>query len=328
VVSQDIDAPAAASAGELLPVAQPLHVQALALAFLAGLALSFQAYVNGHLATSVGSPRLAGFISVLVGFCLMLLVVTTTGALRRAAVPIRAGARPRWWHLVMCANSAFVITVMAAAAPKVGVALLTVAVVCGQIGGGVIVDGFGLSPAGRRPLTVARGLAIVVAVGAVVIGTLGKKHGLHLGLLVLAVLAGVTIGLHQGALGHLARLTGEPFVAAATTFTIGSVVSLVVWLAIDGPTAPLGWSAPPIDWLGGLAGAVVVVSMARVVATLGVLRLALVVVAGQSVGALVLDLVSPAIDESVTAATVVSAALTLAAVAVSGMTIGRARSVA
>jgi transporter family-2 protein len=300
-------------------------VQALMLGFGAGGALSLQAFVNGRLATSVGSPQLAGFISLLVAFTAMLVLITTTGALRRAAFRVRAGARPRWWHLVMCANGALVITVMAEAAPKVGVAMLTVALVCGQITGGLIVDGFGLSPAGRRPLSAARGLGVAIAITAVGIGALGTKHGLHLDLLALAILAGVSIGLHQGALGHIARLTREPLVAAATTFTIGCSVALPVWLVVDGGTAPLGWSAPPIEWIGGLAGAVVVVSMARAVATLGVLRLALVVVAGQSVGALVLDLVSPALGETVTVRTFASAGLTLVAVAVSGMTLSRLR---
>jgi transporter family-2 protein len=321
-----IDAPAAAR-----PVStrRPVHPHALALAFVAGAALSLQAFVNGRLATSVGSPRLAGFISLLVGFTAMLLLITTTGALRRAAARVRAGARPRAWHLLMCANGALVITVMAEAAPRVGVALLTVAVVCGQIAGGVIVDGFGLSPAGRRPLTAERVLGIALAVGAVVLSALGTSHGLHVDLLALAVLAGISIGLHQGALGHIAQLTREPLVAAMVTFTIGGVVSAAVWLAVDGGTAPLGWSAPAIDWIGGLAGAVTVVSMARAVAVLGVLRLALVVVAGQSVGALALDLAAPAIGESVTARTVAGAALTLVAVGVSGMTLGmRVRRVA
>ena len=122
-----IETPAAAGRiAEPLALGRPLHLHALAIAFVAGAALSLQAFVNGRLGTSVGSPRLAGFISLLVGFSTMLVLITTTGALQRAAVRIRAGARPRWWHLVLCANSALVITVMAEAAPKVGVALLTV----------------------------------------------------------------------------------------------------------------------------------------------------------------------------------------------------------
>ncbi len=57
---------------------------------------------------------------------------------------------------------------------------------------------------------------------------------------------------------------------------------------------------------------------ALVVPVIGVLRLTLAAVAGQSAGALVLDVVSPAPGEAVTVGTVVGVALALAAVAVSG----------
>jgi uncharacterized membrane protein YdcZ (DUF606 family) len=54
------------------------------------------------------------------------------------------------------------------------------------------------------------------------------------------------------------------------------------------------------------------------VRTLGVLRLMLVSVAGQSAGALVIDLLAPVRGESVGVATVVGLVLTVVAVFVSG----------
>jgi transporter family-2 protein len=51
---------------------------------------------------------------------------------------------------------------------------------------------------------------------------------------------------------------------------------------------------------------------------LGVLRLGLAIIAGQLVGALVLDLALPVHDEDVGPVTVLGVALTLVAVAVSG----------
>jgi uncharacterized membrane protein YdcZ (DUF606 family) len=60
------------------------------------------------------------------------------------------------------------------------------------------------------------------------------------------------------------------------------------------------------------------------VRSLGVLRLMLVIVAGQSAGALLVDLAWPAGGESVTPGTVVGVALTLVAVAVSGRAGARA----
>jgi transporter family-2 protein len=159
----------------------------------------------------------------------------------------------------------------------------------------------------------------------VTISALGTDRDLHLGLLALAMLAGASISLHQAAIGHISDATGDPVVASGITFAISGLVAVVAWLAVDHGTAPLGWSAPPLEFIGGLMGVVVVVSIAVAVATLGVLQLTLGVVAGQAVGALLLDLAAPVTGGSVTLITVVSVLLTLAAVAVSGMALERRR---
>ena len=74
----------------------------------------------------------------------------------------------------------------------------------------------------------------------------------------------------------------------------------------------------PLMYTGGIFGALVVVVSAAAVQTLGVLRLGLAIVAGQTTGALVVDLVAPAPGEAVTLGTVIGVALTMTAVAISG----------
>jgi len=59
-----------------------------------------------------------------------------------------------------------------------------------------------------------------------------------------------------------------------------------------------------------------VATVAWVVRSLGVLGVTLALVAGQSAGALALDLVAPAPGEAVTAGTVIGVALTLVAVGI------------
>ena len=92
----------------------------------------------------------------------------------------------------------------------------------------------------------------------------------------------------------------------------------MVTLVVVGGGPPGGWSAPPLDWIGGLLGAAFVIVSAVVVPVIGVLRLTLAAVAGQSAGALVLDVVAPVPGEALTAGTVVGVLLALAAVGVSG----------
>jgi transporter family-2 protein len=100
-------------------------------------------------------------------------------------------------------------------------------------------------------------------------------------------------------------------------FLAGALVVTAVTAALaDLPGG--SWSAAPGEWIGGLLGATVAVLLARVVAVLGALRVVLAVVAGQSLGGLVIDLVAPVPGEAVRLGTVVGVALTIAAVAVSG----------
>lgn len=61
-----------------------------------------------------------------------------------------------------------------------------------------------------------------------------------------------------------------------------------------------------------------VLGVISVVGKLGSLRLMLLIVAGQSVGALVLDLIAPPEGESVAASTLISLALVFVAVTISG----------
>jgi transporter family-2 protein len=255
-------------------------------------------------------------VNNVVGLSALLALALGSGALVRGVRRLRAGARPEWWHWVGGLAGALLVAVSAAAAPRMGVALLTVALVCGQTGGSLAVDQAGLSPAGRQPATPARVIGVALAVAAVGIGALGKRGDLEVGLLALAVLAGCAVAVQQAANGHLARLAGEPLVAATINFVIGGTVLLLLVAAVAGDGPPDGWDAPFGDWLGGLLGASVVVTLAWVVHTLGVLRTTLALVAGQSAGALALDLIAPAPGEAVTAGTVIGVALTLVAVAI------------
>ena len=61
-------------------------------------------------------------------------------------------------------------------APEVGVALLSVALVCGQTAGSLAADGVGLSPAGRQPVTTGRVAGVALTIAAVVASALGAQR--------------------------------------------------------------------------------------------------------------------------------------------------------
>ena len=285
-----------------------------AVAVAAGAAIAVQAYVNGRLGHSLGSGELAAAINNLTA---LVAIGPLTIAMRAPprALRNRAGLRP--WHLLGGLGGATLVIAATIAAPRIGVALLTVALVCGQTTGSLAADRAGLSPAGRRHLTAPRVLGVVLAIGAVALSTLGARTSPQAGLIAFAVIAGVATSLQQAANGHVARITGEPMFAGTVNVVVGAVALVIVAAIATGLSPPRGWSAPAPEYVGGLLGAAIATTMLVVVSRLGVLRLMLAVIAGQALGGLAVDLIAPVRGESVTAATVAGVALTFAAVLVS-----------
>jgi transporter family-2 protein len=292
--------------------------RAVAMAILAGAAISLQSYVNGRLGREIGSATVAAAINNVIALVATIGIVLATGALPRAVARVRALGRPPVWHFLGGFGGAAVVLVAAFAAPEVGVALLTVALVCGSTGGSLPVDAAGIGPAGKRPITAYRLAGVLLAIGATVIGALGARGDLQPLLLSLALCTGIGMAVQAAANGQLARETGEPFVASAVNVTLGCAVLGAIALV---SLATVSLDAPPANpglFIGGLLGGFVVVVSATAVQTLGVLRLGLATVAGQSAGALLIDLIAPARGEAVTVGTVIGVVLTMAAVAISG----------
>ena len=177
--------------------------------------------------------------------------------------------------------------------------------VCGSTTGSVAIDAAGLAPSGRLPVTGARIAGVLLAIAATVIGAIGARGALEPLLLGLALLGGAGMSMQSAANGRLGRATGEPFVASFTNSSLG-LAALAIVAAITLATHDVGaLPANPALYLGGLLGAFVVVVSLTAVQTLGVLRLGLATVAGQTAGALVIDLAAPAPGEVVTAGTVI-----------------------
>jgi transporter family-2 protein len=292
--------------------------RALAMVLVAGGAISLQSYLNGRLSRELDSATVASAINNLVAMVAALAIVLSTKAFPRAVARVRAVGRPPAWQFLGGLIGAALVLVSAAAAPEVGVALLTVALVCGSTGGSLAVDAAGLAPAGRRPVTLPRVAGVVLAVAATAIGALGARGELEPVLLGLALVAGAGMAVQSAANGRLAQATGQPFVASFLNSALGLAVLLVVAVVTLATSEVGSLPASPALYAGGLLGAFVVVVSLTAVSTLGVLRLGLATVAGQTAGALVIDLIAPAPGEAVTAGTVIGVVLTLAAVVVSG----------
>jgi transporter family-2 protein len=292
--------------------------RAIALTILAGGAISLQSYLNGKLGAQISSPTIAAATNNGVAFVATVAIALATRAMPRAQARLRALGRPPAWHFLGGLGGAALVLVSATAAPEVGVALLTVALVCGSTGGSLPVDAAGLGPAGRRAITLPRVAGVLLAIGATAISALGARSDPDMLLLAVALAAGLGMSLQAAANGQLARATGEPWAASLVNVTVGFAVLAVAAVVTLATSSLDGLPANPLLYPGGLLGAFVVVVGATAVQTLGVLRLGLAMVAGQMAGALIVDLVAPAPGEAVTATTVIGVVLTMVAVAISG----------
>ncbi len=242
--------------------------------------------------------------------------------------------RLRWWELLGGACGGFYVAAQGLTVATLGVALFMVAIVAGQSTSSLLVDRLGLAPGGVRLVTLGRALGpalTVVAVAIAVSGSIGRVAAL--GLAVIPVVAGALQSWQQAVNGRIRAAAAPPGdatragafggVAAATfiNFLVGTAALLV---ALGVSVATGGWpdgalpSDLPLDLLlysGGLIGIVFIAIQAAVVQRIGVLLLGLGMIAGQIVGALVLDVVVPDAGPP-GAAMYAGAALTLVAVAI------------
>ena len=291
-----------------------------AIAFLVGVSMTVQTMVNSRLSHGLGSAIYAGVVNNALGLLLLVTAASVVGVPRRIARQVRQGWKPSWWQAVAGANGGLYIAGAAYAAPRIGLAMVTVAMVVGLLAGGIIVDRVGFGPTGRQPVTAGRALGVVLALTATVLGARSAAAGhLRLDILLFIAALGLVTAAQLAAMGRVSAATGEPLVAGALNLQAGLALLVAIALLTHGATPPRGWSAPPFDWIGGLFAVFGSLGVVAAVRRIGVLRLMLGLVAGQTLGALALDVVAPLARVPVTGFTLVSVALTIAAVYVSGL---------
>jgi transporter family-2 protein len=287
-------------------------------AIASGAVLALQQRINGALRLRLHDILVASLVSLCLSLALTSTVLLVRPAARRAVVALR---QVPLWRLTGGLGGACMVVVGAAAAPRLGVALLTVGLVAGQTSGALAVDRIGLGPSGRHPLTAPRLLGALLCLVAVGIGLLGPgARQADPWLLVVVVATGALSAAQQALNGRVAEETGSASVATMFNFGTGAAAVVVVLLV---SSVRSGWPQPDWsnarDWylyLGGPMGVSVVGVAAVVVHSLGVLRLGLAVIGGQLLGSLLLDVVAPAHGAEVDLPTVIGALLTLFAVAV------------
>jgi bacterial/archaeal transporter family-2 protein len=283
---------------------------------LAGAMLGLQGRINGELGARLHSAIAAAFVSFSVGTVFFVGLVASR---HRPALLRLLHDRGRWWWWLGGLAGATVVASTAQGVPQIGVALVSVCIVAGTAVGALAVDELGLGPGGRHTLSAPRLAGAVLAVAAVALGALGDRHAsVRPASFALLFAAGAASAWQQAANGQLRRLTASTPVASLVSFTGGTIALLALALG----RGDLSFQSWPTTWwlyVGGVLGAAYIALAAASVSHLGVLRLSLATVAGQLLGAVLLDVVWPAPGTQLHVTTVVGAGLTLAAVAVAGV---------
>jgi transporter family-2 protein len=142
----------------------------------------------------------------------------------------------------------------------------------------------------------------------------------------LAFVAGFLVAVQQAINGRTARAAGHPMSATFLNFLFGTIALGIafglVWAFAGGAPHAL----PPGPWwlyTGGVIGIVFIAGAAWAVPIVGVLQFALLTIAGQLSGALILDVIAPTAATSVAPTLVIGVVLAFVAVAVAAR--GRAR---
>jgi transporter family-2 protein len=202
---------------------------------------------------------------------------------------------------------------------RLGVALFSIAIVAGQTLSSLIMDRFGVGPGGVFRLTIPRLVGTAMVLAAVVLSVAGQL-GAEAPILMawMPLLAGFGMGWQLAINGRVRAQTQSVLAATFINFAVAAVLLSVV-VVIRGFT--IGWPSnlPTEYWLftGGILGALFIAGSVLVVARIGVLVLGVSVVAGQLLGALVIDLVSPSPLHPLTAATVLGVVISLIAALIS-----------
>lgn len=311
-----------------LPIPEAVTPARLAVALIAafgtGTLVAVQSRINGELGQRLGDGFLAAFISFGSGLVILALasIVWRPGrqGIGRVVVALRERSIP-WWLVLGGVGGAVFVLGQGLTVGALGVALFTIAVVCGQTVSSLLIDHRGLARMPATPATPRRilGAALaVVAVGIAVSDRL-RPDAPYLALII-PLVAGLLVGWQQAVNGQVRQVARSAFTATFGNFLVGTVV-LGIALLIH--VAVAGWAVDPVGewWLyvGGLVGCVFIAAQAVIVRTTGVLLMGLALLAGQLVASVALDLLMPVSGGGLHVVTVVGSALVLVAVVVAAL---------
>lgn len=283
---------------------------------------SLQARVNGELGYRMGDGFGAALISIIGGLLIIVvsLLLSPVGRAGLSRVPqALKDRRLLWWHLLGGVSGAYYAVAQTVTGLLLGVALFSIAIVSGQTLSSLVMDRLGVGPSGVRKITWPRMLGTILVLTSVVLSVSGQLDAeAPIWMAWMPFVAGVGMGWQLAVNGRVRAETQSVLAATFINFFIAAVLLTVIVVVRGFSTGwPINIPSEPYLFIGGILGSLFIAGSALVVARIGVLVLGVSVVAGQLIGALIIDIVSPSPVHPLTSSTLLGVGLSLVAVVIS-----------
>ena len=291
-----------------------------ALASIVGALTAIQSRLNGQLSTDIHNGIAAALISFGTGWIFVIAFCVFNKPDRLGLVNIWSGLRKHTlkpWEIIGGIGGGFFVAIQSSVVPVIGVAIFTICTVGGQTASSIVVDFFGISPSGKHRVTWLRGLTAIVTLLSVTIAVFPQLRSSTFKIvpIILAITVGIVIAFQQALNGRMNVISTRPLATTFVNFLMGSIVltiALIFNLSRGGSIGNLPHGI--VVYLGGPIGVVFIAVSAYTVKHLGILNFILFSVAGQLIGALLLDWLSPAAHTKVSAYLITGTTMTLIAV--------------
>lgn len=281
---------------------KPGHI---VLTFVASVVVSAQSTVNAEMNKLTQNPLVTALSVFAMGLLVTGVMTFSRGETRRAffSVPslLRSG-QLKWWHLLGGFTGATFVAVQSGLVSVTGVAVFTVSVVAGQTAGALLVDKYGIGPAGKQAITFGRVASSLLGVVGVVVAITGgdTQHQIAIGGILASFAIGFIVCIQPALNGQVAIHSGQAIAATFVNFIAGlgmiAVIFVSTQLLVSHPQTfsypPAPWENPAV-WLGGPFGVFFVLTAARMASALGVFVFTLTSVLGQLSGAILMDVLFP-----------------------------------
>ncbi len=292
-------------------------------AVLIGVVVAIQSRINGQLSADLNNGLAAALVSFLTGLAMVSILVFGFKRERDALYRIFSAIKSKdlvTWEVMGGVLGGFFVAAQSAVVPQIGVALFTISVVAGQTVSSLLVDKAGITPSGKQKITKPRILGAVATLIAVAIAVFPDLTNSEFRFLPLtfALIVGVFASIQQGMNGRVNVIAQRPLATAWLNFASGTVV-VVIALSINLLFGATVGSFPSNFWVytGGAAGLIFVAVSAYIIKHLGVLNFVILNIAGQLVGAVIIDWVAPAKAGSLNGYLIFGTIMTIISIAVS-----------